>query len=62
MTLDPCVAYAAGLDAGNRSMRAAGRTAWSEADHAAACRETRRLMAVLYADAGYPAVAAEIAV
>lgn len=30
------LAMAAGQDAGNRSMRAAGRTSWSEEDFAAA--------------------------
>jgi hypothetical protein len=30
------LAHAAGWDAGNQSMRQAGRTAWSEADYEAA--------------------------
>jgi len=30
------IAMAAGQDAGNRSMRAAGRTSWNEDDYAAA--------------------------
>lgn len=35
--------YAAGRDAANRSMRAAGRTAWSRADFNVAAREFDRL-------------------
>lgn len=46
--LTPEVAHAAGWDAGNRSMRAAGRTRWSEDDWNTAARETNRLMALLF--------------
>ena len=38
------MAYAAGRDAGNRSMRKAGRTAWSKDDYNAAAAECARLM------------------
>lgn len=41
LTLD--IARAAGLDAGNRSMRAAGRRVWSEDDLHAAGERTMRL-------------------
>jgi len=41
LTLD--IARAAGADAGNRSMRAAGRSAWSEDDLNAAGERTMRL-------------------
>lgn len=34
---------ASGWDEGNRSMRAAGRTTWSEEDYHAACAQTDRL-------------------
>lgn len=37
------LAFAASLDAGNRSMYAAGRAAWDETDQAAAAREFDRL-------------------
>ena len=37
------LAYAAGLDAANRSMRAAGRSAWNEDDADVAAREFNRL-------------------
>lgn len=37
------VAHASGMDAGNRSMRAAGRTKWNEDDYDAACVENNRL-------------------
>lgn len=36
--------FAAGTDAGNRSMRQGGRTAWSDADYQAACDQTGRLL------------------
>lgn len=39
--------FAAGRDAGNRSMRAAGRKKWIQADYNAACREFRRLNKIL---------------
>lgn len=38
------VAFAAGTDAGNRSMRAAGRTKWNRADYNAAAREQARIL------------------
>lgn len=37
------LAYAAGKDEGNRSMRKAGRTAWNRDDYNAAVREFNRL-------------------
>lgn len=37
------IARAAGWDAGNRSMRSAGRTAWNATDYAAAVAECQRL-------------------
>ena len=36
-------AHVAGWDAGNRSMRAAGRTAWNEVDWATACAAMARM-------------------
>lgn len=36
--------FAAGTDAGNRSMREGGRTTWSDADYAAAVQQTGRLL------------------
>jgi hypothetical protein len=41
------IAMAAGQDAGNRSMRASGRTSWNEDDWNAAAAETERLMALI---------------
>jgi hypothetical protein len=38
------LAHAAGMDAGNRSMRRAGRTAWNEEDYNAAAAEEHRLL------------------
>ena len=38
------IAYSLGRDAGNRSMRAAGRAAWNETDWNAASTETLRLL------------------
>lgn len=38
---------ASGWDEGNRSMRAAGRTTWSEEDYRAACAHTDRLFEAL---------------
>lgn len=35
---------AGAADAGNRAMRAAGRTRWNDADYAAAAREYNRLI------------------
>jgi hypothetical protein len=43
MRLDAELIHAAATDAGNRSMRACGRTAWNEADYIAACDESARL-------------------
>ena len=37
------IAHAAGQDAGNRSMRKAGRLSWNDDDYAAACAEFERL-------------------
>lgn len=46
-TMQPTLTYklamAAAQDAGDRSMRAAGRTVWSELDYAAAVRMFTRL-------------------
>lgn len=44
ITLTPELAYASGQDAGNASMRKAGRTAWNEDDAAEAARVTNRLL------------------
>jgi hypothetical protein len=41
------IAMAAGRDAGNRSMKAAGRAKWNEEDWDAACAETERLAALI---------------
>ncbi len=38
------IAMAAGRDAGNRSMRAAGRAAWNEDDYDVAARLVARLI------------------
>jgi hypothetical protein len=43
MRLDAKLIHAPATDAGNGSMRASGRTAWSEADYIAACDESARL-------------------
>ena len=40
MLMTKKIAYAIGLDAGNRSMRAAGRSAWNEDDFNAASEAT----------------------
>lgn len=45
--LTPEIANAAGLDAGNRSMRAAGREVWSIEDYNVACAETNRLLDII---------------
>jgi hypothetical protein len=37
MTITISIARAAGTDAANKQMRAAGRTAWNEADYDLAC-------------------------
>jgi len=41
--LTPRIAWAAAMDAGNRSMRQAGRRVWNEADQQAAYQEFERL-------------------
>lgn len=46
MTITRQLARAAALDAGNRSMRKAGRTSWSRADWNEAARVTNELMAL----------------
>lgn len=38
------VAMAAGRDAGNASMKRAGRTSWAQADYAAAARTVAKLL------------------
>ena len=43
MELTKAMIYAASRDAGNRSMRAAGRTKWNRADFNAAAKEFARL-------------------
>ena len=42
--LTQAMCFAAGRDAGNRSMRKAGRTVWAQADYNAACAEYKRLL------------------
>jgi hypothetical protein len=37
------LAHAAGIDAGNRSMRRAGRKKWNDRDYAAAIKEFERI-------------------
>lgn len=49
MELNRKVIYAAARDAGNRSMRKAGRSVWSEADFNAAADEFARLTAIALA-------------
>ena len=44
MTLTKELAYAAGRDAGNRSMRAGNRVVWNEDDYNAASEVTNRLL------------------
>lgn len=46
MTFTATMIRAAAQDAGNRSMRAAGRTAWNDDDWNAACAEFERLAAL----------------
>lgn len=48
--LDRALASAAGRDAGNRSMRAAGRKHWNEDDYNAAARECNRLFDIIEAE------------
>lgn len=43
LLLTRAIAYSAGLDAANRSMRTAGRKAWSEEDAGVAAAEFTRL-------------------
>jgi hypothetical protein len=45
------IAMAAGRDAGNKSMKAAGRSAWNEEDWDAAAAITEMLMALIPSDA-----------
>lgn len=52
MTLTYDMAMAAGRDAANRRMRAAGRKTWSRADYNAAWRVTNRLLDTLPVTAG----------
>lgn len=40
------IAWAAATDAGNRSMRKSGRTAWNWEDYNAACAEFNRIWPV----------------
>jgi hypothetical protein len=47
MTMTYQIAMAAGRDAGNRSMKAAGRSEWNEADWNAAAAETQRLIGLI---------------
>lgn len=47
MTLTKVMAYAAGQDAGNASMRKAGRIEWNEDDFNAAAAEFARLVEFL---------------
>ena len=42
------VSYALGLDVGNRSMRAAGRTVWNNEDWEAACAANARFLEAFY--------------
>lgn len=44
------LAHAAGWDAGNASMRKAGRTKWNRADYNLAARTTNRLLDALLAE------------
>lgn len=50
VTLTPTIAYAAGTDAGNASMRKAGRKKWNLDDRNAAAEVTCRLFRAM----GYP--------
>lgn len=49
--MSQAIAHAAGWDAGNSTMRAAGRTAWNEDDWNAACELFNRLMRIVDAEA-----------
>lgn len=44
MTLTKAMCYSAGRDAGNRSMRKAGRAKWNQDDYNAAAEEFERLL------------------
>ena len=44
MAITQHIAHAAGRDAGNRSMRNAGRKSWNEDDWNTACRVERQLL------------------
>lgn len=46
MRVTPAIAYAAGRDAGNKSMRAGGRTEWNADDYNEAARVTCELLAL----------------
>lgn len=59
MTVTPEIAFAAGRDAANRQMKAAGRTKWNRDDSALACETNARLM-LKYGDR-YQQMAAESA-
>ena len=47
ISLTPGLAYASGIDAGNISMRKAGRSAWNPTDADVAALRTNRLLAEL---------------
>lgn len=47
MQITPTIARAAATDAGNRSMRAAGRTVWAAEDFDAAAEKFTALMGAL---------------
>ncbi len=51
--LTPDLAYAAGWDEGNRSMRQAGRTVWNAEDYNACVCKYNELMELLF-PAGHP--------
>lgn len=46
MTATYKIAIAAGQDAGNRRMKAAGRSKWNRGDYAEAARVTRTLLGI----------------
>lgn len=48
VTLTPELAHASGMDAGNASMRKAGRTRWNEEDANVAAELTNRLLLHTY--------------
>jgi len=51
LTMTYQLAHAASMDAGNRSMRKAGRSVWSDADYSASVAEFNRLFPL---EAQYP--------